>query len=36
MLIRAFIDDVVKEITHEELRAKVNHTIFEHLQREEF
>ena len=36
MLIRAFIDDVVKEITIEQLKEKVNHTIFEHLQRVEF
>ena len=36
MLIRAFIDDVVKEINLEPLREKVNHTIFQHLQRVEF
>ncbi|MEE9430006.1 MAG: Fe-S cluster assembly protein SufD, partial [Melioribacteraceae bacterium] len=36
MLIRAYIDDVVSEIKIDELREKVNHTIFEHLQREEF
>ena len=36
MLIRAFVDDVVSEIKIDELKDKVNHTIFEHLQREEF
>ena len=36
MLIRAFIDDVVKEITIEPLKEKVNHTIFQHLKRVEF
>jgi Fe-S cluster assembly protein SufD len=36
MLIRAFIDDVVKEIKIDPLKEKVNHTIFEHLHREEF
>jgi len=36
MLIRAFIDDVVSEIKIDDLREKVNHTIFEHLHREEF
>jgi len=36
MLIRAFIDDVVKEISIEQLREKINHTIFQHLKRVEF
>jgi len=36
MLIRAFIDDVVSQIAIDELKEKVNHTIFEHLHREEF
>ncbi len=36
MLIRAFINDVVSEIKIEQLQEKVNHTIFEHLHREEF
>ena len=36
MLIRAFVDDVVSEIKLEPLKEKVNHTIFEHLHREEF
>lgn len=36
MLIRAFVDDIVSQITIEELKEKINHTIFEHLQREEF
>jgi len=36
MLIRAFIDDVVSLIELNELKEKVNHTIFEHLHREEF
>jgi Fe-S cluster assembly protein SufD len=36
MLIRAFVDDVVSEIKIEPLKEKVNHTIFEHLHREEF
>ena len=36
MLIRAFVDDIVSEIKIEQLKEKINHTIFEHLQREEF
>jgi len=36
MLIRAFIDDVISEIKIDELRDKVNRTIFNHLKREEF
>ncbi|MCB0729608.1 MAG: Fe-S cluster assembly protein SufD [Ignavibacteriae bacterium] len=36
MLIRAFVDDVISEINIEEFREKINHTIFEHLHREEF
>lgn len=36
MLIRAFIDDVVSEISIDPLKEKVNHTIFDHLHREEF
>jgi len=36
MLIRAFVDDVVSEIKLDPLKEKVNHTIFEHLHREEF
>ena len=36
MLIRAFVDDVVSEINIDHLKEKVNHTIFEHLHREEF
>ncbi|MCP5063356.1 MAG: Fe-S cluster assembly protein SufD [Ignavibacteriae bacterium] len=36
MLIRAFIDDVASEIKIDKLKEKVNHTIFEHLQRVEF
>ncbi len=36
MLIRAFIDDIVSQISIDELKEKVNHTIFEHLHREEF
>ena len=36
MLIRAFVDDVVSEIKIDELKEKVNHSIFEHLHREEF
>lgn len=36
MLIRAFVDDVVSQISIDQLKEKVNHTIFEHLQREEF
>jgi len=36
MLIRAFVDDVVSEIKINPLKEKVNHTIFEHLHREEF
>jgi Fe-S cluster assembly protein SufD len=36
MLIRAFIDDVVKEIEIKQLTEKINHTIFQHLQRVEF
>lgn len=36
MLIRAFIDDVITEIKIDPLKEKVNHTIFEHLNRVEF
>lgn len=36
MLIRAFVEDVVGEIKIDSLKEKVNHTIFEHLHREEF
>ncbi len=36
MLIRAFVDDVVSQIDIEPFKEKVNHTIFEHLDREEF
>jgi len=36
MLIRAFVEDVVSEIKIDPLKEKVNHTIFEHLHREEF
>lgn len=36
MLIRAFVEDVISEIDIDLLREKVNHTIFEHLHREEF
>lgn len=36
MLIRAFVDDVISEIKIDQLQEKINHTIFEHLHREEF
>ena len=36
MLIRAFVDDVVSEIKIDKLQEKINHSIFEHLHREEF
>jgi Fe-S cluster assembly protein SufD len=36
MLIRAFVDDVVSQIDINHLQEKINHTIFEHLHREEF
>ncbi len=36
MLIRAFVDDVVSEIKIDPLKEKINHTIFEHLNRVEF
>jgi Fe-S cluster assembly protein SufD len=36
MLIRAFVDDVVSEIKINQLQEKINHSIFEHLRREEF
>ncbi len=36
MLIRAFVDDVVSEIKIDQLQEKINHSIFEHLHREEF
>jgi hypothetical protein len=36
MLIRAFVDDVVSEIKINQLQEKINHSIFEHLHREEF
>lgn len=36
MLIRAFVDDVVSEVKIDQLKDKINHTIFQHLHRVEF